>query len=144
MMRTALETVMYLAFSAAALPMAWLGVSEILYYRAHPEMLESRDSALLVFAAMSALQIMSVALALAVILAVYFLVRGPRALRYIIAVLVAAWLLAFVLGLIFTPSTPFASMARLYGEAAPFVALFLIPWVCAGVRLVRRDGHASA
>ena len=138
-MRTALEALMYLAFSVAALPMAWLGVRDVLYYRAHLDQLAERDAALLVFAAMVALQIMAVACAVAAILAVYFLVRGPRAVRYSVAALVAAWIVALGLAFIFGRTTPFASMARLYWDAVPFAVLVLVPWVCAGVRLAHRD-----
>ena len=141
-MRIALEALMYLAFSVAALPMAWLGVSEVLFYRSHPDQLADRDAALLVFAAMGGLRIMTVALALAAILAVYFLLKGPRAVRHGIAALVAAWVLAFGLSLLFTPSTPLASMARLYWDAVPSTALVVVPWICAGVRLARRGEHA--
>jgi hypothetical protein len=140
-MRTALEALMYLAFSVAALPMAWLGVREVLVYRAHPDQLADRDAALLVFAAMGALQVMTVALALAAILAVYFLLKGKKAVRYSIAALIGSWALVFCVGWFFIPSTRLASMARLYWDAVPFVVLVLVPWVCAGVRLARPGGR---
>ena len=107
-----------------------------------PNDVRARDAALLVFAAMGGIRIMTVALAAAAILAVYFLLKGPRAVRLGIAAVVAAWALAFGLSLLFAPSTPFASMARLYWDAVPSTALVVVPWVCAGVRLARRSKHA--
>ena len=137
-MRSVLEALMYVAFFAAALPFAWLDVHEVLYYQAHPERLSSRDSALLVFAAMTAIRIMTPALGVAVLLALYFLVSGPRAARVSAAVLVVAWLLRFSFAYWRTPP-PFASMARIYWEAVPSTVLSLLPWICAGVRLARRS-----
>lgn len=134
---------MYLAFCAAALPMAWLGVSELLYYQAHPEMLQSRDSAPIVFAAVWAVEIMKLALGLGAILVLYFVVTGPRAVRYSSSALAIAWILTPALALFFVAATPFSSMARLYGDAVPFVALFLLPWVCGGVRFALRNGPSS-
>lgn len=147
--RLVLEASMYLAFFAAALPSAWFGTNELLYYHAYPERLESRDSAPLVFAAMAAIQIMEYALAAAGLLALFFLVKGPRAVRYSIAAVVTGWILVF-LGLMFAPPTPFASMARLWLDAIPFVALSLLPLACASVRWALRkprevsnhDNHA--
>jgi len=138
-MRPALEALMYLAFSAAALPMAWLGVSDVLYYQSHPEMLQSRDSAPVVLAAVWAAEIMKPALGLAAVLAFYLLITGPRAVRYSSAALIIAWVMAFTIAQLFVTSTPFASVARLYWDAVPFVALSILPWLCAGVRLARMN-----
>src|SRR5262245_7537524 len=90
-MRITVEALMYVAFSAAALPLAWLGVSDVLYYRAHPEMFQYSDSAPSVFAVVGAVQLMKLGLGLAAILALYFFVRGPRAVRYSSCALVIAW-----------------------------------------------------
>ena len=138
--RSTVEALMYLAFSAAALPMAWLGVSDILYYQAHPEMLESRDSAPVVMSVVWAVYIMLPALGAAVLLALCFLLGGPRAVRMSSLFLISAWILMFVL----VPSTAFASVARLYWDAVPFVVLAILPWLCAGVRLVLRYAGASS
>ena len=136
-MRPALEAVMYLAFSAAALPMAWLGVSEVIYYHGHPDMLQVRDSAQVVPSVIWAIQLMKPALALAAVAALYFLIAGPRSARVSGAVLVFAWLLTFTLAWAFVTPTAFASMARLYWDAVPFVLLVLLPWLCAWVRFAR-------
>ena len=142
-LRPGLEGVMYMAFAAAPPPTAWLRVRELLFYRARPELLESRDSAPMVFAAAGAVQIMTFALGLAALPAVYVLVSGPRAARYSCAILLGVWVLSFWLGLRMAGSTPFASMARLYGDAVPFVALCLLPLACAGVRLALRGARSS-
>jgi hypothetical protein len=124
--------------------MAWLGVSEVMYYQSHPEMLQSRDSFPVVFAVLWAVDIMKPALGLAALLALYFLVAGPRAARYGSALLVTAWILTFALAWLFVTPTPFASVARLYWDAVPFVALSILPWLCAGVRLALRNATALA
>ncbi|MGH9868990.1 MAG: hypothetical protein ACREAA_12595 [Candidatus Polarisedimenticolia bacterium] len=134
-MRRALEFLMYLAFSAAALPFAWLGVNDILYYRAHPDMLEVMDSAPEVLGVMAAIWVMGPALAAGAVLALYFLIAGPRAARVSSAVLTGMWLVPFLA----IPATPARSFARLYWDGLPFVALSVLPWVCAGVRLANHD-----
>src|SRR5262245_18894212 len=131
---------MYLVFSLAALPFACLSVNDALYYQAHSEMLQSRDSAPLVFAALMAIALMKPALGLAVLLALYFLVSGPRAARFSGAVLTSAWLLTLASEYLATPPQ-FASTARLYWDAVPFVALSVLPWICAGIRLAHRSAR---
>ena len=142
-MRSALEVLMYLAFSAAALPFAWLGVNEALYYHAHPKMLQSRDSALLVLAAVMAIDVMKATLCLAALLAVYFLASGPRDLRFIASALAMAWLATFASALVPRPQ-PINSMVGMYWDAATFVTLSILPWICAGIRLSRRTKPAIA
>jgi hypothetical protein len=137
-LRPVVEALMYLAFFAAALPMAWLGVSEVIYYQAHPDMLEVRDSALIVPAVVWAVGLMKPALASASVMALYFLVAGPREVRINSAVLILAWVATFGLAFTFVTPTAFASMTRLYWDAIPFVALALLPWLCAGMRLASR------
>ena len=134
--RPALEALMYLAFCAAALPFAWLGVTDLLYYRAHPDLLETRDAAPAVLAVVGALEITEYALGVAAILSLYFLIRGPRAVRISSAILVIAWILVPAFCLFFVPTTAFTSTARLVSDAAPFVALLLLPWACAGGRFM--------
>jgi hypothetical protein len=129
-MRRALEPLMYVAFSVAALPLAWLGLSQLLYYRAHPEMLEVRDAALEVGAVLIALPFVGVALLIALGLAAFVFRFGPFIARVNGVILVIAWVAAF-----FAPETAFRSFARLYWEALPFAALVALPWVCAAVRL---------
>ena len=124
------ELLMYGAFSLAALPLAWLGLRDILYYRAHPEMLEVRDAALEVWGAMAVLPLVGVGLVAAAGLALYVLRVGPLAARIDSGILVIAWVAAF-----YTPETAFRSFARLYWEAVPFAALVALPWVCAARRL---------
>jgi hypothetical protein len=103
----------------------------LLYYRAHPEMLEVRDSALEVFAATAAVQVTGIGLLVAVALALYVLVAGPLAARVNVVILVIAWLASFL-----APETPFRSFQRLYWEALPFAALVLLPWICAAARFM--------
>src|SRR5262245_47333821 len=129
-MRRALELLMYLAFSLAALPFAWLGVRNILYFRAHPEMLEVRDSALELFGVVAVVPFMGACLLVAAGLALCVLWIGPRAARINSSILVVAWVALF-----FSPETEFRSFARLYWEGLPFAALVVLPWICAGVRL---------
>src|SRR5262245_35100121 len=128
-MQRALEWLMYAAFSAAALPAAWMGWSNLSYYRAHPEMLETRDSAPEVFATLFAVQVMMICLLVAAALALFVLRAGPFAARVSVIVLVIAWVAAF-----FQPETSFRSFQGLYWEALPFMALALLPWICAGAR----------
>jgi hypothetical protein len=144
--RPAFEALMYLAFSAAALPMAWVGVSEVIYYHVHPDRLEVRDSVQVVGLVFWAIEFMKPALGLATLAALYFLVAGPRAVRINSALLVFAWLLTFGLAFVLVTPTAFASMARLYWDAIPFVALALLPWLCAWVRFTRfkRNERAAA
>jgi hypothetical protein len=132
-MQRALEFMMYVAFSAAALPFAWLGLSNVFYYRAHPEMLEVRDAALEVGAILVALPFVGVALLIAVGLVLYVLRVGPLAVRVNGIILIIAWVAAF-----FPPETAFRSFPRLYWEALPFAALVALPWICAAVRLTFR------
>lgn len=120
---------MYLAFSAAALPLAWAGLSNVFYYRAHPDMLGARDAALEVGTILAALPWVGVGLLIAVGLALYVLRVGPCAARINSIILVTAWLAAFL-----SPDTPFRSFQRLYWDALPFAALVLLPWACAAVR----------
>src|SRR5262245_52156463 len=134
-MRRALEFLMYLAFSLAALPFAWFGTSSLLYYRAHPEMLEVRDSAPEALGVIAAIPFMIGALVVAGATALYFLVKGPRAARINVSILVTLWFLPFIL----VPETPFRSFARLYWDALPFVALSVAPWACAAVRMALRN-----
>jgi hypothetical protein len=129
-MRRALEFLMYLVFSVAALPLAWLGLRDIFYYRAHPEALEVRDSAPEVFAAVAAILFADVGLLIGGALALYVLWAGPRSARVNVAILVIAWLALFFL----VPETPFRSFERLYWDGLPYAALVVLPWICAGVR----------
>src|ERR1700733_2951961 len=39
-----LESLIYGSFSVASLPFAYIGVSDLLYYQAHPDMLAARDA----------------------------------------------------------------------------------------------------
>jgi hypothetical protein len=129
-MRRALELLMYGAFSVAALPFAWLGLSKLFYYRAHPEMLEARDAAIEVGAVLVALPFVGVALLIALGLAIYLFRFGPLIARVNGVILVIAWAAAF-----FAPETEFRSFPRLYWEALPFAALVALPWICAAFRL---------
>src|SRR5262245_9509850 len=140
-MRSALEALMYSAFCAAALPMAAQALSDLLYYRAHHDMLQSRDAAPEVFAAVWAVEIMKPALGLAAILALYFLVTGLLAVGFSSSALVIAWILTPAFGRFVGTSTPFASTARLYWDAVPFATLCLLPWVCGGIRFARRNAR---
>jgi hypothetical protein len=137
-MRRAPELLMYAAFSAAALPCAWLGVRTLLYYRAHPEMLEVRDSAPEVLAAMGAVLISGIGLLVAAGLASYVLVVGPLAARASVGILVIAWIACFL-----APATPFRSFQRLYWEALSFAALVILPWICAAARLILGSREAT-
>jgi hypothetical protein len=132
--RRTIEGLMYLAFTAAALPLAWVSVHELLYYRAHPDDLQTRDTAPLALVMSGVDLVMDPALALAAVLALYFLIRGPRPLRYASGALVLGWILMAVTPL----SAPFNSVKRLYLDAVPFVALSLLPLVCAFVRVRSR------
>ena len=134
-MRRALEFLMYLAFSAAALPYAWFGLSDILYYRAHPQMLEVRDSAPEVLGVVAAWPLVGTALAVGGVLALYFLATGPRSARVSSVVLLTAWLAPFLL----IPQTPFRSFARLYWDGLPFMGLLVLPWICGGLGLAMRS-----
>ena len=125
------ELLMYGAFSLAALPLAWIGFRDILYYRSHPEMLEVRDAALEVWGAMAVLPFVGVGLLAAAGLALYVLRVGPLGARINSVILLIAWCAAAFS----TPETPFRSFARLYWEALPFAALVALPWVCAARRL---------
>src|SRR5262245_54573573 len=89
-MRRVPEFLMYLAFSAAALAPALLGLRTLFYYRAHPEMLEVRDAAVEVLAVVGAAQVMGVCLLVAVLSALYVLIVGPRAARINIIILLVA------------------------------------------------------
>ena len=137
-MRGVFEALMYLAFSAAALPMAWMGVSEVIYFHAHPEQLQTRDSAFMVLSVTWGVQFMLSALIAGALMAVIFLIAGPRAVRLSSGVLASAWLLAFLTAALFKPPT-FTSMARIYWDSTPFAVLALLPWICAGVRFARRS-----
>lgn len=139
--RPAIEALMYLAFCAAALPMARLGLGELVHYRAHPEMLQERDSAPLVMSVTAAAGFIKIGLAVALPLAVYFLVTGPAPARVSSAVLISAWLSSFVLAMVIDAPS-FSSTARLYWDAVPFVALAALPWLCAGLRVTMRSRGA--
>ena len=76
---------MYVAFSAAALPFAWLGLNDIVVFQSHPEMLESRDSAPVVMSVYWATRITLPALACAVLSALYFLIAGHVVLPWLYA-----------------------------------------------------------
>ena len=136
-LRAALEGLMYLAFFIAPLPFAWLGVNELLFYRAHPDWLQDRDAAPMVLPVLMAMKVMLPAQVLAVLLALYFLITGPRGARLGSSALVVAWVLIMALCSIVPPG-PFNSFFRLYWDAVPWVALSVFPWVCAGLRLRRR------
>src|SRR5262245_38803009 len=123
-LRSVLEALMYLAFCAAAVPFAWQGMSELLYYRSHPEMLQTRDAATMVMGVVAALDITKPLLLLAVLLALFFLVRGPRAARFSSAGLLIAWILTIALGAFAKPG--FVSVERLSWDAIPFVVLLLL------------------
>lgn len=137
-MRRALEFSMYLAFSAAAPPPAWLGLSALSYYRAHPEMLEVRDAALEVGAVLVAMAVAGIVLLIAIGLAIYIARVGTLGARINIIVIVTAWGAAF-----FIPDTAFRSFARLNWEALPFAALVLVPWFCAAVRFAFRTKRST-
>jgi len=124
------ELLMYVTFSAAALPFAWLGLRTLFYYRAHPEMLEVRDSAPEVFSAMAAVQFTGIGLLVASALALYVLVVGPFSARVNAVILVIAWIVSFL-----APDAPFRSFQRLYWDALPSAALVVLPWICAAARL---------
>src|SRR5262245_16851547 len=129
-MRKVSELVMYGAFAAAALPTLWLDVQNVLYFRAHPEMLEERDSSLEAMAVAGFLPVMAVFFAAGCVLALYFLATGPRAARVSIAVLAVVYVAILML----TPRTPFASFARVYLDGACSLAFFALPLVCAAWR----------
>lgn len=143
-MRVVLEALMYLAFSAAALPMAWLGVTDLLYFHAHPEMLEVRDAASVVPAVFFAIKLMVPTLALAAVVALYFIVAGPRRERINSGVLVLAWVSMFPAAFILDTPTPFASMARLYWDTIPFFLLGLLPWPLAWLRFTLKINERAA
>lgn len=132
-MRRALEFSMYLAFSAAALTPAWVGLGTLSYYRAHPEMLEVRDAALEVGAVLVAMPVAGIVLLIAIGLAIFIARVGTLGSRINIIVIVTAWVAAF-----FTRDTAFRSFARLNWEALPFAALVLVPWFCAAARFAFR------
>lgn len=138
-MRRTLGVLMYAAFSLAALPFAWLGLRDLLYFRAHPEMLEARDAAVELGAALIVVKIMTAVLLVAGVLALCVLVLGPPAARLNGMILVAAWVAVF-----FAPDTPFNSFRRLYWEALSFAALVVLPWICAGLARARGAGPGDA
>jgi hypothetical protein len=143
MLRRASEALMYLAFLAAALPFAWLGVGNLIFFNAHREALETRDAAVEVMSAVFAARITLIALAVAVPVALFFLAAGPRAVRISSTILVFAWLFYFFLALFFD-APPLASMARLYWDGAPFAVLALLPMLCAGFRAAVTNRRPAA
>jgi L-alanine-DL-glutamate epimerase-like enolase superfamily enzyme len=134
---------MYLAFAAAPLPIARMATSEALYYHAHPTELETRDTAMLVVPLVAAFKFLTAVLAVGALLALYFLVTGPRAARVSAAALIAAWLL-LIAAIFFLPLGRPNSLAELYVDAVRFVALCALPWICAGVRFARSRDQRSA
>ena len=130
MRRRVAEFVMYAAFSAAALLSAWLGVHNFRYFRAHPEMLEERDSAGEALALSLISPYVSTALVIGGLLALYFVAKGPRAAR----INIFALGIALVATLVLTPSTSFTSFARIYWDGATSVLLCALPLVCAAFR----------
>jgi hypothetical protein len=137
-LRRACEALMYLAFLAAALPFTWLGVSNLFYFHAHREALETRDSAVEVLSVVLAARITLIALAVAVPIALFFLATGPRAARISSTLLASAWLLYFFLVLALD-APPFTSMARLYWDGIPFAVLAMLPMFCAGFSVAVRN-----
>jgi len=129
---------MYVAFSLAALPSAWLASSNVLYFRAHPEALEVRDSAGEALFSLAFAPLCVAAFAVGAVLAAYFLVTGPRAAR----ICIAALGIVFVGALALTPRTSFASLGRVYWDGATGVLFCVLPLAFGVFRSRRRDGSS--
>src|SRR5262245_24785610 len=104
-MRRIGEFVMYAALSVAQTPAAWLALRNVFYFRAHPEALEVRDSAGEALWWIAFEPLSRTAHVLGALLALYFLITGPRGARICVAVIAFAYA-----GVIFlTPPTSFTS-----------------------------------
>lgn len=136
MIRKITELVMYVAFSLAALPSAWLASYNVLYFRAHPEALEVRDSAGEALFALAFAPFSVAAFAVGAVLAAYCLVTGPRGAR----ICVAALGIVFLAALALTPRTSFESLARVYWDGATGVLFCLLPLACGLIRARGTDG----
>ncbi len=133
-MRAVVEGFMYLAFTVAAIPFAYLGLNNLSYYRANPALLASRDAGPEVLGALGGGVLMLGPLAVGTIVALYFLAVGPAELRIMSGTLVGAWVICFSMNP--ASGTDFRSFERLYADAYPFVALALLPPLCIAARLV--------
>ncbi len=132
-MRTVAEGFMYLAFTVAALPFAYLGLTTLNFYQAHPELLPSRDAGPEMFGALGGGLVMLGPLLIGGIMALYFLLVGPAELRVMSGTLMGAWVLSVSMNPV--RGTDFRSFERLYADAYPFVAMALLPTTCAVARL---------
>nr|CAP48014.1 putative integron gene cassette protein [uncultured bacterium] len=131
-MRKTAEVLMYAAFAMAALPFAYIGVSDFLYFRAHPDALAGRDTAFQVVEIMAIFPFIRASLVIGCLFALYFVIMGPRILRIIGLVLIASWPLLFLV-----PPTLVQSSARLYCDGLPWVGLVMLPCACGVIRIVR-------
>jgi hypothetical protein len=117
------ELLMYALFALAALPLALLEANALAFFLMNPEMIQDRDAALEVLAASMAIRYASYPFVPATLMALYFAVAGPRAVRINVAFLVLAFCVLSYLSSTFAFNTP----GRLYLESASIALFAMLP-----------------
>lgn len=132
-----LEMAAYVLFAIAALPFAWVGVNDLIYFVANTQALEERDSALEVFRVVMLSRFSLLFLGTACLVSLYPLVAGPNRARVSLLILFGI----FAAVVIANPAVPFNSMRRILWDAISMSVLLLTPLVLLAIRF--REGKRA-
>ncbi len=125
------EVLMFIAFAMAALPLAFLGINDLIHFCGNPDALAIRDSTGEALFVIVVAPLIAISLLVGGLSALFFMIRGPHILRIIGVLLIAAWGTPFLI-----PETPFNSCAHVYWNSIPSIMLILLPFVFGVMRLI--------
>ena len=132
---------MYLMFSTAAAPLAWVSLQNISYINANPDFLAQGDDRAIDDGFVASVLAIP-PLFIAVCMGLFFIIAGPRALRVAAATILLGWSAVVASALLMHDPFPSPSVAAVYMDAAPRFALMLGPILCGVFRLISSHNWA--
>lgn len=134
------EMTAYVLFAIGALPFAWIGVSDFIYFVANAQALEERDSTIEVFRAVMASRFSLLFIGGACLVSLFPLAVGPNRARVYLLILFGI----FAAVVIANPGFPFNSMRRILWDAISMSMLFLAPLILLAIRFRERKGRPTS